>query len=66
MIGVILKALIGLFIYTALPSMICKKRKYKKNTWQYFVNLACKIIGAVVMVYAGLDLIKLILNIKLS
>ena len=66
MVGVLIKILIGLFIYIALPSIIYKKRKYKKNTWQHFVNLACKIIGVAVMVYAGFDLIKLLLNIKIS
>lgn len=66
MVGVLIKVLIGLFIYIALPSLICKKRKYKKNTWQHFVNLACKIIGVVVMVYAGFDLIKLLLNVQIS
>ena len=66
MVEVLIKVLIGLFIYIALPSIICKKRMYKKNTWQHFVNLACKIIGVAVMVYAGFDLIKLLLNIKIS
>ena len=66
MVGILIKVLIGLFIYIALPSLICKKRKYKKNPWQHFVNLACKIIGVAVMVYAGFDLIKLLLNIKIS
>jgi len=66
MVEVIIKVLIGLFIYLALPSLICKKRKYKKNTWQHFVNLACKIVGIAVMVYAGFDLIKLLLNAKIS
>lgn len=65
MVGVLIKVLIGLFIYIALPSIICKKRKCKKNTWQHFVNLACKIIGVAVMVYAGLDLIKLLLNTRI-
>ena len=66
MAGIIIKLLIGLFIYIALPSLICKKRKYKKNTWQHFVNIACKIVGIAVMVYTGFDLIKLLLNAKIS
>ena len=66
MVGIIIKVLIGLFIYIALPSLICKKRKCKRNTWQHFVNIACKIVGAAVMVYAGFDLIKLLLNVKIS
>jgi len=66
MVGILIKVLIGLFIYIALPSLICKKRNYKKNTWQHFVNLACKIIGVAVMIYAGFDLIKLLLNTNIS
>ena len=66
MAGIIIKKLIGLFFYLALPSLICKKRKYKKNTWQHFVNISCKIIGVAVMVYAGFDLIKMLLNNRLS
>lgn len=65
MVRVLIKVLTGLFIYIALPSLICKKRKYKKNTWQHFVNLACRIIGVVVIVFAGFDLIKLLINIQL-
>lgn len=66
MVGVVIKVIIGLFIYIALPSFICKKRERKKNTWQQFVNIACKIVGVVVMAYAGIDLIELLLNAKLS
>lgn len=66
MAGIIIKLLIGLFIYIALPSLICKKRKYKKNSWQHFVNIACKIIGIAVMVYAGFDFVIMLLNAKLS
>ena len=66
MAGIIIKLLIGLFIYIALPSLVCKKRKYKKNSCQNFVNIACKIIGVAVMVYAGFDFIIMLLNAKLS
>jgi hypothetical protein len=66
MAGILIKILIGLFFYLALPSLICKKRKYKKNTWQHFVNISCKIIGVAVMVCAGFDLIKMLLNNRLS
>ena len=66
MAGIIIKLLIGLLIYIALPSLVCKKRKYRKNSWQHFVNIACKIIGVAVMVYAGFDFIIMLLNAKLS
>lgn len=66
MVGVVIKILIGLFVYIALPSLICKKRKYRKNTWQYFVNIACKVVGVAVIVFAAFDCIKWLLNFRLS
>lgn len=66
MIGILIKVLFGLFVYIALPSLICKKQRYKKNTWQYFVKLACQIIGVLLICYAAFDFIKLLFNFKLS
>ena len=66
MIGVIIKVLVALFVYIALPSIICKKRKYKQFTWQHFVNIACKVVGVTVMVYAGFDLIIMLIIILVS
>ncbi len=62
MTGIIIKVLLGLFIWIMLPGLIYKKRKYKKNTPQYFVNIACKIIGISAIVFAGIDFVKFILN----
>jgi hypothetical protein len=64
MIGIIIKVLLGLFVWMVLPRLIYKKRKYKKNTPQYFVNLACKIVGIAVIVFACVDLGKILLNFK--
>lgn len=62
MTGIIIKVLFGLFIWMVLPSLIYKKRKYKKNMMQYFANIACKFIGIVAIVFAGIDFVKFILN----
>jgi len=64
MTGVIIKAILGLFVWMVLPGLIYKKRKYKKNTPQYFANITCKIVGIAMIVFAGIDLIRLLLNIK--
>jgi hypothetical protein len=62
MTSIIIKIILGLFVWMVLPGLIYKKRKYKKNTPQYFVNIACKIVGILMLVYAGIDLIKFLLN----
>jgi hypothetical protein len=47
-----------------LPTLIYKKRKYKKRTPQYFANIACQIVGVLMLVLAGMDLVKWMLNFK--
>jgi len=64
MTSIIIKAVLGLFVWMVLPTLIYKKRKYKKRTPQYFVNVACKIIGILMVVLAGIDLIRFLLNFK--
>jgi hypothetical protein len=60
MIFPIIKILIGLFVWMLLPRFIYKKRKYKKNTLQYFVNIACKIVGIALIVFAIIDFIQML------
>ena len=64
MTGIVIKALLGLFVWLVFPSLIYKKRRYKKCSPQYFVNIACKIVGILVIVYAGIDLVKWLLNFR--
>ena len=58
MIGAIIIIIIGLFIWMILPRLIYSKRKYQKNTPQFFVKISCKIIGIAIMVFSILDLIR--------
>ena len=62
MIPIIIKTIIGLFIWMVLPGLIYKKRKYKKNTPQFFVVIACKIVGIAVIVFAAIDLVRMLLS----
>jgi len=62
MTGIIIKTLLGLFVWLVLPGLIYKKRKYKKQTPQYFANIACKIVGILMLVLAGISLVKWLLN----
>jgi hypothetical protein len=59
MTGIIIKALLGLFVWMVLPMLI-----YKKRTPQHFVNIACKIVGILMLGFAGVDLVKWLLNFK--
>lgn len=63
MTGIIVKVLIGLFIWLVLGQIICKQFKLKKNT-KIFVNISCKIVGIAVVVFSSIDLIKLLLNFR--
>jgi hypothetical protein len=62
MIYPIIKILIGLFVWMLLPRLIYKKRKYKKNTPQYFVNIACKIVGIALIVFSIIDFVKMLFS----
>jgi hypothetical protein len=62
MVGAIINVLIGLFIWMLLPSLIYSKRKYQKNTPQFFVKIACKIIGIAIVAVTILNLIRSFLS----
>jgi hypothetical protein len=62
MINEIIKILIGLFIWMVLPKLIYNKRIYKKNTSQFFVNIACKILGITIIIFSIISFIKSIFN----
>lgn len=61
MITIIIKALVGLFIWLVFGEILCKQCKLKKNA-KKFVNIACKIVGIAIVVIAGIDFIRLLLN----
>jgi hypothetical protein len=61
MIGFIIKAILGLFIWFMLPQIICKQGKCKKST-KTFVSITCQIIGITVVIFACIDSVKFLLN----
>jgi hypothetical protein len=63
MAGIIIKVLFGLFVWLVLGEFFCKQFRLKKNI-KTFVNIACKIVGILMIVYAGVGLIKWLLNFK--
>lgn len=62
MTGIIIKLLFGLFVWMVLPRLIYNNRKYKKHTVQHFVNIACKLIGIVAIIFSVIDFIKFLLS----
>jgi hypothetical protein len=62
MVAAIVKIILGLFIWMVLPGLIYKKRKYKKNTPQFFANITCKIVGIAVVAFAILNFISSIIS----
>jgi hypothetical protein len=54
----IIKIILGLFIWMVVPKLIYNKRKYKKDTIQYFVFLSCKILGIALILYSVLNFIN--------
>lgn len=62
MILIIIRILVGLFVWMLLPYLFYKKRKYKKNTPQFFVHVACQIIGIAIIIFAIIDLVQSLLS----
>jgi len=62
MVGAVVKVVIGLFVWMVLPRLIYNKRKYQKNSPQFFVFLSCKIIGIAIIAFAILNFIQTILS----
>lgn len=61
MTGIIIKALFGLFVWLVLNQILYEQFKLKKNI-KTFVNITCKIIGILMIVYACIDLVKWLLD----
>lgn len=62
MATVIIKLLIGLFVWMVLPHILISKKHKKKKQWNGFISIACKIIGGIIILYGIINLIQFILN----
>lgn len=62
MTAIILKSIFGLFVWLALPPTLLGKKKLKK--YKRFINVVCTILGIVILAFAGIDLVKMLLNFK--
>ena len=63
MVGAVIKIIIGLFIWMVLPSLLNDKRKYKKNTTQYFIYISCKIVGIAIVAFSIIGFVRNMLSI---
>ncbi|MBR6847241.1 MAG: hypothetical protein IKM74_03830 [Bacteroidales bacterium] len=57
MTGIVLKVIVALFIWWVLPSLVIKKKKSPMKKW---LTVVCAIIGILLLVYAGIDLIQML------
>ena len=62
MTAIILKSIFGLFLWLALPQMLLRKKKTKP--YKRFITIVCSGLGILILVFAGIDLVKLLLNFK--
>jgi hypothetical protein len=60
--GFVINIIVGLFIWMVLPGLIYSKRKYKKSTPQFFVHIACKIVGIAIVAFSVLGVLKSFLS----
>ena len=61
MTEIVIKVLLGLFVWLVFGQILCKQFKLKKDT-KTFIDITCKIVGILMIVYAGIDLVKWLLN----
>jgi len=64
MTGIIIKAILGLFIWMVLPNLIYQKKSKKKVFYNRFITVVCTGLGIIIVVFASIDLIKMLLNFK--
>lgn len=62
----IIKIIIGLFIWLALPSLIFKKKIKKRSVYKQFVSIVCIVVGILIVVLGAIDIIKYLYHILLS
>ncbi|MDR1723184.1 MAG: hypothetical protein LBR84_04495 [Tannerella sp.] len=67
MAAIVFKIILGLFIWLVLPDLIIKgkgkgKGKKKKSPYRKFVNIACAILGIVIVASGGYDLLTMLLS----
>jgi hypothetical protein len=60
MTTIIFKSIFGLFVWLALPPMLLGKKKLKK--YKRFINIVCMLVGILILVFAGIDLINWLLK----
>lgn len=64
MTGIIIKFTIGLFILLVLPALMFPPKEKNKKQIRLFINISCKIIGSAIIIFAGIDLIRFLMNFK--
>jgi len=64
MTTIILKSILGLFIWMVFPNLIFQKKSKKKAPYKRFTTIVCTGLGILILFFAAIDLIKILLNFK--
>lgn len=64
MTGIVIKFIIGLFVWLVLPALLIPKKGRNKKQIGTFIRITSKIVAFFVIIYASLDLIRYILNFR--
>jgi len=60
---IVVKIIIGLFIWLLLPNLIFQKKSKKRTPYRKFTFIVCAIIGILIIVYGVKDLIEMVLEL---
>lgn len=63
MTSAVIKILIGLFVWMAVPQLIFQKKTKKKAPFKRFTTVACIIVGILIIVSGAVDLVRLLIEI---
>lgn len=61
MLTAIIKIIIGLFFWLALPGILVKPKSRNKGL-KLFIRICCMILGIILILYGSIDIIKDIIN----
>jgi hypothetical protein len=66
MTGAILKMIIGLFIWMALPGLIFQTKSKKKAPYKRFITVLCAFVGVLIIAFGIVGLVKTLFHTILS
>jgi predicted permease len=62
MVGIVIKAIIGFFVWLVLPGLFFKKGGKKTSSYKKFTVIVCAVVGILILIYEGVDLIQMLFS----